>query len=658
MPVSLCAMATGVVPSRAQRSAARRARAGPAVLLVAVLLAIPGAAQAGQARVPGIDVSRWQGDVDWTAVGSTNVRFVIMRSTIGDTGGSPLSVDPRYGEYLAGATANGLVVGAYHRAHVGRADGDAVEEADWFVDLSRIEAGDVVPVLDIEDPGRLGVLELQDWVRAWVTRVSARTGVRPMIYTSPYFWRTSMGDTTWFAAHGYPLWIAHWGVPEPDVPAQAWNGDGWAYWQWTSTGSVNGIDTAVDRDRFEGSTLLRGRIASIIVTPNEGGLVTGARIRCGGFDTRCSRLANPETPLTLTATPEPGAVVLGWTGACAGAGTSATCDVVVLGMEVASARFGFPLSVERTGTGGGTVSSTPEGIECGPDCTEVVRAGSTVTLQAVPDSASVFDGWGGACAGTDPTCTVDVSAVTDVSASFASVVSVEEDGLGTSYAWGRATDARAIGGSYRWERRSGASMSFSFDGGAVTVHWMSGPAMGRALVEIDGAAVDTVDGYARSIERSRRRYGGLGAGPHELTITALGTKRAAANGTRVAIDALGWGGSLHDDPAATATWASTTTVDGTAAISDVARATARFRFDGTGLWARVVRGPTMGRAELWIDGTFLRTVDLYAASPGSARVGVASGLADRSHVARIVVLGSHRSASGGSAVALDGWIVR
>jgi GH25 family lysozyme M1 (1,4-beta-N-acetylmuramidase) len=603
-------------------------------------------------------VSKWQGDVDWAAVGSTNVRFVIMRSTIGDTGASPLSVDPRYGEYLAGATANGLVVGAYHRANVGRADGDAVEEADWFVDLSRIEAGDVVPVLDIEETHGLGVLEMQDWVRAWVTRVYARTGVRAMIYSSPYFWRTSMGDTTWFAARGYPLWIAHWGVPEPDVPADAWNGDGWAYWQWTSTGSVNGIDTAVDRDRFEGSTLLRGRIASLIVTPNEGGVVTGARIRCGGPDARCSRLANPETPLTLTATPDPGAVTLGWTGACAGAGRSPTCDVVVLRMEAASARFGFPLSVEPTGTGGGSVVSTPEGIDCGADCTEVVRAGSTVTLHAVPDSASVFDGWGGGCAGTDPTCTVDVSAVTDVSASFASVVSVEEDGPGTSFGWGRAIVGRAIGGSYRWERRDGASMSFAFDGGAVTVHSVSGPAMGRALVEIDGVAVDTVDGYARSVGRSRHRFGGLGTGVHELTISVLATKRPAADGTRVAIDALRWGGSLHDDPPATARWASTSTVDGTAAISDVARATARFRFEGTGLWARVLRGPAMGRAELWIDGVLARTVDLYAANPGSARLGVASGLADRSHVARLVVLGSHRSASGGSAVALDGWIVR
>jgi GH25 family lysozyme M1 (1,4-beta-N-acetylmuramidase) len=652
-------MATGVAPCRAQRPSGRLGPAAFGFVLTATLLLIPVSAHAGEpARVPGIDVSKWQGDVDWAAVASTRIRFVILRSTIGDTGATTLSVDPRYGEYLAGATANGLVVGAYHRANVGRGDGDAEEEADWFVDLSQIEAGDVIPVLDIEETHGLSVLEMQDWVRTWVTRVQARTGVRPMVYSGPYFWRTYMGDSTWFATHGHPLWIAHWGVEDPDVPAQEWGGLGWTYWQWTSTGSVDGISTAVDRDRFEGSTLLHGKIASVTVTPRAGGVVTGTRIRCGGSDVRCTRLANPDTTLTLTATPDPGAVLLGWTGACAGAGTSPTCDVVALGDVTTSARFGYPLSVDLTGTGGGTVTSSPAGIDCGSDCQEIVAAGSTVTLVADPDSASAFDGWGGPCAGTDPICTVNVSTATDVPASFGSVVSVEEDGAGTGYTWGRTRDAAAIGGSYRWERRAGASATFAFSGGGVTLFTRSGPAMGKALVEIDGAAVTTLDGYAPSATASRVHFGRLASGDHELTVTVLGTKRAAARGTRVAVDALRWGGTLRRDPVATAAWASIPTADGTAAITEVPEATARLRFDGTGVSARVIRGPGMGRAELWLDGVFLRAVDLYGADVAVSRVDVASGLADRSHVVRLVVLGTHRAASTGSAVAVDGWVIR
>ena len=298
-----------------------------------------------------------------------------------------------------------------------------------------------------------------------------------------------------------------------------------------------GIATAVDRDRFLGSSLRHGRIASVTVTPRSGGMVTGARIVCGGADVRCARLANPDTTLRLSATPEPGAVLLRWTGACAAAGTSVTCDVPALGDVVAAATFGYPLSVELTGTGGGTVTSLPSGIDCPADCQEMVSAGSNVTLHADADPASVFDGWGGPGAGTDATCTVDVSA-TDVSATFGSVVSVEEDGAGTGYAWGRTVDDRAIGGSYRWERRAGASTTFAFSGTGVTLLTRSGPGMGEAAVTIDGAVVATIDGYAPTASGSKHRFGALAPGDHELTLTVLGTKGAAARGTRVAVDAI------------------------------------------------------------------------------------------------------------------------
>ena len=138
-----------------------------------------------------------------------------LRATIGNTPTTPRSVDPKYLEYLAGATDNDLVVGAYHRAHVGRADGDAQGEADYFVNHAQIEGGDVLPVLDIEQTHGLDPAEMEDWVKTWVLRVRARTGVRPMLYSSPNFWNVHMGGTTWFADHDYPLWIAHWGVAAP-----------------------------------------------------------------------------------------------------------------------------------------------------------------------------------------------------------------------------------------------------------------------------------------------------------------------------------------------------------------------------------------------------------------------------------------------------------
>ncbi len=639
---------------------ARRARIGLACALTAVaaiLIAVPAPpAAAATTRVPGIDVSMWQGDVDWPAVASTPTRFAIMRATRGHD-----YVDPRYAEYLAEASASGLVVGAYHRAKVGLAAGDARVEANHFVDVAQIQAGDVLPVLDIEEHGGLTVPQLTDWVRTWLARVFTRTGVRAMIYASPYFWRTYLGDTTWFADHGYPLWIAHWGVSSPNVPAANWGGRGWTFWQWTSTGSVSGISTNVDRDRFNGASLLRGKIASLTVTPAAGGVITGARIACGGAAVSCGRLANPDTVLTLAATPDPGASFLRWTGACAAAGSSPTCDVTALGAKTVSAVFTYPVAIELQGTGAGIVSSTPAGIDCGATCTASFPVDSTVDLAADADSASAFVGWSGGCGGIDPTCEVTVSAPIDVVATFDSVVSVEQDGAGTAYGWGRATLAGAIGGSYRWERRTGADATYAFSGGTVTLFTVSGPVMGRGRISIDGTPVDTFDGYARRLVTGvRRTFSQLGAGPHTVTVEVLGTKRPAASGTRVAVDALRWGGQTRRDPKAIATWAPAANASasgGTFVISDARDAFARLRFQGTGASLRTLRGPAMGRAEVWVDGELARVVDLYAPTQAFATVRLAAGLVDGSHTVRIVLLGTHRAASAGNGIAVDRWLV-
>ena len=653
--------ATGVGERRAsaggRRSGTRVACA--IALIAAILIHVPRPHLAAAAtKVPGIDVSRWQGDVNWAAVSSTPVRFVIMRATRGNA-----YIDPMYAEYLAEASANGLVVGAYHRAKVGVGAGDAKAEADHFIDVARNEGGDVLPVLDIEEANGLNVARLTDWVRTWLSRVAARTGVRAMIYSSPYFWRTYLGNTRWFADHGYPLWIAHWGVPSPSVPAGDWGGHGWTFWQRTSTGRVAGISTNVDRDRFDGFSLLRGKIASLSVTPAAGGVITGARIACGGAATNCSRLANPDTVLTLAATPGPGASLLRWTGACSSAGSSPTCEVTALGSRTVSAVFGYPVRVEVRGSGSGTVTSAPARIDCETTCTASFAAGSTVDLTADADSASAFVGWsGGGCGAAGTVCSVTVASPRNVVAAFKSVVSVEQDGAGTAFAWGRASHPGAIGGSYRWERRSGATATYAFSGGAVTLFTVSGPMMGRGRVEIDGGTVATFDGYTRvRATKVAHRFVGLGSGSHTLTVRVLGTKRPAAAGTRVGVDALRWAGSTRADPSAAAVaWAAVTNASasgGSYAISDVREAFTRLRFRGTGVAIRVLRGPAMGRAEVWLDGAFVRVVDLYAPAKGFAKMPLVSGLVDGSHTVRIEVLGTRRRASSGNSVAVDRWLV-
>jgi lysozyme len=324
-----------------------------AVSTTAILVTSAASPALAAYRVPGIDVSRYQGRIDWPAVASRPVRFVIIRATKGNR-----YRDGRYARNLAGATQNGLVVGAYHFAKPDLAPGDARAEADRFLRVARVAAGDVVPVLDIEETGGLSAGQLRAWARVWLERVRARTGVRAMIYSGSHFWHGFMRNTSSFAQHGHPLWVAHWYVRAPDVPSRRWAGKGYTVWQWSAVGRIAGIKGDVDRDWIKGP-LTRGTIASLILVPAEGGMISGDRIACGGSQGRCFRLANPEDVISLTATPGRDAHLLRWTGACARAGDAPTCRVTAVAAKTVSAVF------ERTVEAAGPRSREPIGATSG-----------------------------------------------------------------------------------------------------------------------------------------------------------------------------------------------------------------------------------------------------------------------------------------------------
>ena len=141
-------------------------------------------------------------------------------------------------------------------------------------------------------------------------------------------------------------------------------------------------------------------------------------INCG---TTCSGSFNPETVVTLTAAPDSGSVFAGWSGACSGMGA---CSITMDGDKTAIAVFNlqeqsqFTLTVVKSGTGSGTVSSSPRGINCGTDCSEIYSKVQKVRLTAKPDRDSTFSGWsGGGCSGTG-TCEITVDSPTVIAASF------------------------------------------------------------------------------------------------------------------------------------------------------------------------------------------------------------------------------------------------
>jgi uncharacterized repeat protein (TIGR02543 family) len=150
-------------------------------------------------------------------------------------------------------------------------------------------------------------------------------------------------------------------------------------------------------------------LVRIQVGTSGGGLGTvtssPAAIDCGS--TCRADLVNG-TVLTLTATPEPGSIFAGWSGACSG--MSPTCTVSLVSQTDVDARFTPPpahFRVTTAGSGSGTVKDEADGIDCGHDCDEDVPYLTEITLTPVAAQGSTFTGWAGACLGaTTTTCTI------------------------------------------------------------------------------------------------------------------------------------------------------------------------------------------------------------------------------------------------------------
>jgi Big-like domain-containing protein/List-Bact-rpt repeat protein len=141
-------------------------------------------------------------------------------------------------------------------------------------------------------------------------------------------------------------------------------------------------------------------------------------IDCGAY---CIEEFPAESVVTLTPVPDTHSVFRGWDGNCKGNGN---CTVTINSSKVIIALFdkaptSFDLSVTKTGSGFGTVTSRFTGINCGSDCTENYTSGSNtqVILKATPDRGSVFRGWNGACSGLDA-CIVRMKNNKDITATF------------------------------------------------------------------------------------------------------------------------------------------------------------------------------------------------------------------------------------------------
>ena len=240
--------------------------AGLVIALTTVLSASASSAATGRAK--GLDVSNYNGAINWTKVAHAGYRFAFGKATEGTS-----YSDQRYTANRNGSEGAGLVFGAYHFARpaggsLAAATASAIKQANHFLVVAGPQPGELPPVLDLEKTGNLPKQRLLAWTLAWLGQIGARTGVEPVVYTSPLFWKGSLGDSTAAAAAGTGLWVAHWtSSSKPMVPAQNWDGDGWRFWQWTNCLTVPGLKHCSDGDRMNGTNL-----ASVAIAPYPSGL--------------------------------------------------------------------------------------------------------------------------------------------------------------------------------------------------------------------------------------------------------------------------------------------------------------------------------------------------------------------------------------------------
>ncbi len=185
-----------------------------------------------EAPLAGIDVSHFQGEVDWGAVAAAGVRFAFIKATEGLD-----DVDPRFAQNWQGSRAAGLLRGAYHFLHPNL---DARQQAAHFLSVVTLDDDALPPALDVEVTNGVAPATLAACIETWLGTVEAALGCKPVVYTDPSFWRDNVGADL----GGYPLWLACY-APQPEVPA-SWQA--WTFWQHSQSGTVDGIAGPVDLD--------------------------------------------------------------------------------------------------------------------------------------------------------------------------------------------------------------------------------------------------------------------------------------------------------------------------------------------------------------------------------------------------------------------------
>jgi len=191
----------------------------------------------------GIDVSDWQGSIDYSQVANSGIQVVYIRSSEGSS-----YVDSYFEQNYENAKANGLKVGFYHYL-TARSNEEAVQQANFFVSTISGKTPDCRLAMDFESFGNLSVEQINEIGYTFVQTVENLSGKEVVIYSDTYNASSVFGG----ALTDYPLWVAQYEVEEP-TPNGNW--DTWAGWQYTDQGEIPGINGYVDRDKYTDAIFL------------------------------------------------------------------------------------------------------------------------------------------------------------------------------------------------------------------------------------------------------------------------------------------------------------------------------------------------------------------------------------------------------------------
>ena len=338
------------------------------------------------ATTPGIDVSKWQGAIDWSQVASEQ-QFAIARVSDGTY------LDTWFDSYWPAMKAAGLVRGAYQYFEPAQ---DPIAQADILLQkMGPLEAGMLPPTLDVEATGGLAPADVEAAVQQWVDYVQAQLGVAPIVYTGDWFWDPDVSSA---AQAGFPLWESTYCTNCcPSIPTP-WST--WAIWQYSDTGTAAGVSGACDMNLWNGDLASLQSFAGGAATGPSGPVcgdgTCDATETCSGCPADCGNCA----------------AVCG-DGACNGGETCSTC-AADCGTCAADA-FNWDIFAFDAGSGGSggctTDSECPNVCDLATGtCVQCNKSADCIGgQQCQPDHKCLSVCGDGQCAGdeSNQTCCVD-----------------------------------------------------------------------------------------------------------------------------------------------------------------------------------------------------------------------------------------------------------